>query len=55
MRHIRDIKKTFCHAEIDVSNICDIPFIGKTAWAILCKGENCVIMADAINTSKSDA
>ena len=52
---IRNIKKTFDQAGIDVKSIYDISFIGKTICAILCKAEYYDIIVDIVNRSRSGA
>lgn len=52
---IRNIRKTFDQAGIDVKSIYDISFIGKTVCAILCKAEYYDIIVDIVNRSRSGA
>ena len=52
---IRNIKKTFDQAGIDIKSIYDISFIGKTVCAILCKSEYHDVIASIVNSSRSGA
>ena len=52
---IRNIKKALSNAGIDVGCIYDISFVGRSICAILCRQEDAALIAEIINSAKSNA
>ena len=51
---IRNVKKALSNAGIDVASIYDISFIGRSICAILCRQEDAAIIAEIINSLRSN-